>query len=667
MRPVAAKQRRGDRARFATNTNVSNLQNQINSGTIGLVQQSAAGQPITVASATDGTLVNFTGTGGTRTLTGISAGTLSAASTDAVTGAQVFTANQRVAAAFGTTLDGANQINAPSYTIQGTSYGNIASAFTAVDTALNAGAGTATYVKVNSTGPAASATGTDAIAFGSGALASQTNAMAIGTNAQATGTNAIAIGNGAVATGSVAVGNGALASNGGAAFGDNAVATGTNSTAVGPGATATHANAAAFGNGATTTRANQHVYGTASNTYTMPGITSAASRAAQSGPTQVVTSDAAGNLATTTLSASSADRTRSITAPRPRRLGPGRQGAHRRRHGVRDGRRADSAAAREDGGDHQRRYLPGLLRARNQRGVAGRGEHAVHRRHRLRAGREDRRRPRRIAGRLVTMDRKLLDRKRPMTRLARLCTVLLLASTAAGVSSAARWQSDPASPSVDSWRLAQAAQPATQPATPVSLEQALYLIRSTLLTLNDANRSGNYTVLRDLASPDFQANNTAADLSQIFADLRKRNIDLHVVAITAPQLSTPPYIDNNKMLRLTGFFPTKPLQINPGSLLVKIATSGTPSAAARCVSPVSTPTTNAAPAISRATSSSGRRSGTRVRANAQRDVHAHASCSGSLPHGSTISNSGSSAATRSRQWSRCHCLPGFAVACRNTP
>jgi autotransporter adhesin len=141
------------------------------------------------------------------------------------------------------------------------------------------------------------------MAFGSGAVASQTNAMAFGTNAQATGANAIAIGNGATATGSIAVGNGALASNGGAAFGDNSTASGTNSTATGPGATATHANAAAFGNGATTTRANQHVYGTASNTHTMPGIASAASRAAQSGPTQIVTSDAAGNLAATPFSA----------------------------------------------------------------------------------------------------------------------------------------------------------------------------------------------------------------------------------------------------------------------------------------------------------------------------------------------------------------------------
>jgi hypothetical protein len=97
---------------------------------------------------------------------------------------------------------------------------------------------------------------------------------------------------------------------------------------------------------------------------------------------------------------------------------------------------------------------------------------------------------------------------------------------------------------------------------PVSVEQALYLIRSTLLTLNDANRSGNYTVLRDLAAPDFQAKNTAADLGIIFADLRRRSVDLFAVALVGPQLSTPPYLDPSKMLRLTGYFPTRPLQIN---------------------------------------------------------------------------------------------------------
>ena len=104
-------------------------------------------------------------------------------------------------------------------------------------------------------------------------------------------------------------------------------------------------------------------------------------------------------------------------------------------------------------------------------------------------------------------------------------------------------------------------QPPTHPSLPVSIEQALYLIRSTLLTLNDANRSGNYTVLRDLAASGFQAKNTAADLALSFTDLRRRNFDLFAVALTAPQLTTAPTLDGEGRLRLTGVFPTTPLQI----------------------------------------------------------------------------------------------------------
>lgn len=98
-------------------------------------------------------------------------------------------------------------------------------------------------------------------------------------------------------------------------------------------------------------------------------------------------------------------------------------------------------------------------------------------------------------------------------------------------------------------------------ALPVSLEQTLYLVRTTLLALNDANRSGNYTVLRDLAAPGFQTQNSAADLSQIFSDLRRRNFDLFAVALIAPQLSAPPALTAQGMLQLSGVFPTRPLQI----------------------------------------------------------------------------------------------------------
>lgn len=77
----------------------------------------------------------------------------------------------------------------------------------------------------------------------------------------------------------------------------DAAASGADSTAVGYGANAAYDNSTALGNGATTTRANQVAIGTGSNTYTMAGVASDASRAAQVGATQVLTTDAYGNIA----------------------------------------------------------------------------------------------------------------------------------------------------------------------------------------------------------------------------------------------------------------------------------------------------------------------------------------------------------------------------------
>jgi hypothetical protein len=94
---------------------------------------------------------------------------------------------------------------------------------------------------------------------------------------------------------------------------------------------------------------------------------------------------------------------------------------------------------------------------------------------------------------------------------------------------------------------------------------------ATLLTLNDANRSGNYTVLRDLAAPDFQARNTAADLSQSFSDLGRRNFDLYGAALLAPQLTAVPTRDQRGFLHLTGYFPTRPRQINFDLLFQDVA------------------------------------------------------------------------------------------------
>ncbi|TYZ46585.1 hemagglutinin, partial [Ralstonia solanacearum] len=89
----------------ANTTNISNLQNTVNnisSGSAGLVQQSAAGKDISVAKDLDGGVVDFTGKNlstseaFTRKLTGLADGALSATSTDAVTGKQLYTTNQNL-------------------------------------------------------------------------------------------------------------------------------------------------------------------------------------------------------------------------------------------------------------------------------------------------------------------------------------------------------------------------------------------------------------------------------------------------------------------------------------------------------------------------------------------------------------------------------------------
>jgi len=89
----------------------------------------------------------------------------------------------------------------------------------------------------------------------------------------------------------------------------------------------------------------------------------------------------------------------------------------------------------------------------------------------------------------------------------------------------------------------------------------LILIRSSLLALDQANKTGNYTVLRDLGAPAFQVN-TAARLAEIFAKQRSDNLDLSGVAAIDPQLSLLPQIEANGLMHMAGLFPSVPQQVN---------------------------------------------------------------------------------------------------------
>jgi hypothetical protein len=104
---------------------------------------------------------------------------------------------------------------------------------------------------------------------------------------------------------------------------------------------------------------------------------------------------------------------------------------------------------------------------------------------------------------------------------------------------------------------------AAQQAKPAQIDRngVLILVRSALIALDQANKTGNYTVLRDLGAPAFQAN-SAARLGEIFAGLRRDALDLSGVAVLDPQLTLLPQIDAEGMMRMTGFFPSAPAQIN---------------------------------------------------------------------------------------------------------
>ncbi|EIF29679.1 hemagglutinin-like protein, partial [Burkholderia sp. Ch1-1] len=153
-------------------TDITTLTNNIDNGEVGLVQQDAVSRNITVAKDSDGTVVDFTGTAGTRKLTGLSAGDLSATSTDAVNGSQLYATNQNVANVASNVTNIAGDV---------TNISNV------VNNITNGGDGIK-YFHANSTLADSFAMGTDAVAIGGNAQATTANSVALGSNSVANST-----------------------------------------------------------------------------------------------------------------------------------------------------------------------------------------------------------------------------------------------------------------------------------------------------------------------------------------------------------------------------------------------------------------------------------------------------------------------------------------------
>ncbi|AMN50178.1 YadA-like family protein [Psychrobacter sp. P2G3] len=128
----------------ATNNNIVGLTN----GSVGLVRQDNGTNPITVGNATGGTSVNFAGTNGVRTLSGLANGNVTTGSTEAVTGDQLNTTNTHV-------TDNSNRSTGNLAALGGNAaYDAANNTYTAPTYTLDDGTNTTTNTTVNNVGDA---------------------------------------------------------------------------------------------------------------------------------------------------------------------------------------------------------------------------------------------------------------------------------------------------------------------------------------------------------------------------------------------------------------------------------------------------------------------------------------------------------------------------------
>ncbi|GAA4644212.1 hypothetical protein GCM10023115_21720 [Pontixanthobacter gangjinensis] len=96
--------------------------------------------------------------------------------------------------------------------------------------------------------------------------------------------------------------------------------------------------------------------------------------------------------------------------------------------------------------------------------------------------------------------------------------------------------------------------------TPSQIELSK-LIWSTIAAVDHANRSGNYSVLRDISAQGFQIQNNAARLGEIFSGLRKSQIDLSNAFLVPPTYYEAPRMLSENVFQVKGIFQLRPVSV----------------------------------------------------------------------------------------------------------
>jgi hypothetical protein len=96
---------------------------------------------------------------------------------------------------------------------------------------------------------------------------------------------------------------------------------------------------------------------------------------------------------------------------------------------------------------------------------------------------------------------------------------------------------------------------------PSTLTQEM-LVKVSLLSFNDANLTGNYSVLHARLSKRFRDQYPPEKLAATFKGFRDDNIDLDIVAAKRPISVEEATVDNDGVLTLKGYFDTQPNRVN---------------------------------------------------------------------------------------------------------
>lgn len=87
------------------------------------------------------------------------------------------------------------------------------------------------------------------------------------------------------------------------------------------------------------------------------------------------------------------------------------------------------------------------------------------------------------------------------------------------------------------------------------------LVKATLLTFNDANVTGNFTVFHAKLAKPFRQQYTPERLKETFKTFAEQHIDFDVIAAYKPVYDPAASVGSDGRLLVNGYFPTEPTRV----------------------------------------------------------------------------------------------------------